>query len=286
MIRTTQRSARSPQPREDNGKSLQVDEQVIELISIEAIGVDPAFNPRQRSLDIDQLAASIREYGLLQPLVVRRDPTNSARYQLVAGHRRLAAIKLLLEETQTPKWRRVPATVRGEDSDQAYVLALVENLQREDLSPREESEALARLVRERNWTTVQVAAAIKRSQSYVSKRLRVYEDKSLRNLILRQQLAPTVAEELLVAEPDRRLKLAKQAVAQGWDQKRARAEVRGYTAAFHPQLRQQIHGLREFVTHSTLSVGERELLHQFAQFVLTTVPTPEGGRTSSAAAKS
>ncbi len=68
------------------------------------------------------------------------------------------------------------------------MLALVENLQREDLSPREESQALARLVRKRNWTTVQVADAIKRSRSYVSKRLRVYEDKSLRKTCAVEQV--------------------------------------------------------------------------------------------------
>jgi ParB family chromosome partitioning protein len=95
----------------------------------------------------------------------------------------------------------VPVVVREEDSDQAYLLMLVENLQREDLSPREEAELLGRLMRERRWTTRQVAAATHRSQPYVSWRLRVYEDRILRPLVLDNRLPVSTAEELLAADP-------------------------------------------------------------------------------------
>ena len=254
--------------------TIPVDQPVLELIEIEAIEVDPTLNPRRGLPDVDELAASIQAHGLLQPVVVRRDPGQRGRYLLVAGHRRLAALKLLAK-ADPGHWARVPATVRGEDGDDAYVLTLVENLQRDDLSPREESEALARLVRERKWTTRQVAAAIKRSQGFVSKRLRVYEDRSLRPLILRDQIPTTVAEELLAAAPEQRPRLARQAAAEKWDQRRARAEVRGYAAPFHPRLREHVASLRELVTHSTLSLGERELLEEFAHFVLNSLPAAE-----------
>jgi ParB family transcriptional regulator, chromosome partitioning protein len=115
---------------------------------------------------VDELAASMREHGLMQPVGVRQ---LSDSYELIAGHRRLEAVKLL-------GWSEIAAIVREETADQAYILTLVENLQREDLSPREEAAALELLVRERGWTTRQVGEAIKRSHIYVSRRLRVFED--------------------------------------------------------------------------------------------------------------
>src|SRR5262245_61363047 len=101
-------------------------------IALHAIDVDPTANPRRTLSQIAELAESIRTHGLLQPLVVRTDPAAPGRYTLIAGHRRLAALKLLAEEDHA--WSRVPATVRSEGGDEAYVLTLVENLQRDDLS--------------------------------------------------------------------------------------------------------------------------------------------------------
>ena len=239
---------------------------VLETIDISSISVEQSTNPRRRLRDIDELAASIRDHGLLQPLVVRRDKKGT--YALIAGHRRLAALQRLAEESGSDAWSLVPVVIREEDPDQAYVLTLVENLQRDDLTAAEESDALGRLVRERRWTTRQIAVAIQRSQTHVSRRLRVYEDKALRPLVLNQQLLVSVAEELLAAAPDSRAALAKQAVREEWDQKRARAEARGYTAAFHPALRRQIHDLRELVTNASLSVGEQSQLRELAEFVL------------------
>jgi ParB/RepB/Spo0J family partition protein len=251
----------------------------VELVSIEAIDVDVSVNPCRRSLEVSELAASIRDHGLLQPIVVRPDPARPGRYQLVAGHRRLAALKLLATDGLA-RWTHVPAVVRAEDGVDTYVLTLVENLQRDDLSPREEAEVLERLVRQRRWTTRQVAAAVKRSQAYISKRLRAYEDRSLRPLIMHGQIPRTVAEELLAVAPEQRSRVAKQAAAEHWDQRRARAEARGYTAPFHPRLRENVASLRELMAHATLSLGERELLHEFARFVLEALTTPEPGATA------
>jgi ParB family transcriptional regulator, chromosome partitioning protein len=243
-------------------------------IALGAIDVDPALNARRSLTRVPELADSIRAHGLLQPLVVRADPGVPGRYLLVAGHRRLAALKLLVAEDSA--WSQVPATVRSDGDEDTYVLTLVENLQRDDLSPREESEALARLIRQRGWTTRQVAASIKRSQAYVSKRLRVYEDRSLRALILHDRIAPTVAEELLGVNPERRVQLARRAAAERWDQRRARAEVRGYGAAFHPELRQHVAALRTLMANASLSVGERDLLQEVARQILATFSDPVG----------
>jgi ParB family chromosome partitioning protein len=176
-----------------------------------------ARNPRTHVDNIDELAASLKVHGLLQPVVVRRrGPT----YELIAGHRRLEAAKLL-------GWPEIPAVVHDETDDQAYILTLVENLQREDLSPKEEAAALEVLVRERGWSTRQVGEAIKRSPMYVSRRLRVFDDPVLAPLVLREGLAVSTAEELLRAsDREVRQQLANEAATERWTPADARGAVK------------------------------------------------------------
>src|SRR5262245_27733756 len=95
------------------------------VIDIPVDQVDPSpRNPRRGLAQVRDLADSIREHGLLQPVVARRHPTCDDRYQLIAGHRRLAAVRSL-------GWTSVPAVVRRADADEAFLLTLVENLQRQ-----------------------------------------------------------------------------------------------------------------------------------------------------------
>jgi ParB family chromosome partitioning protein len=117
--------------------------------------------------------------------------------------------------------------VRDEpDNGQAYLLQLTANLQREDLSPREESAALEVLVREWGWSTYQVGDAIKRSHAYVSRRLRVFEDPALSALVGSDKLPVSTAEELLrVPDVQDRKALARQAVREGWGRTQTRAAV-------------------------------------------------------------
>jgi ParB family chromosome partitioning protein len=192
-----------------------VDDRLVHAIPLESVSPSPR-NPRQRLDGIDELAASLTAHGLLQPIVVRRC---SSGYQLVAGHRRYEAARHL-------GWVEIPAVIRDESDEQAYILTLVENLQREDLSPKEEASALEVLVRERGWTTRQVGEAIKRSPMYVSRRLRVFDDPVLAPLVLRNGLAVSTAEELLRAvSADARQRLATAAAAENWTPAIARREV-------------------------------------------------------------
>jgi ParB family chromosome partitioning protein len=184
-------------------------------ISIDTIG-SSARNPRHQLRGIDDLAASLEAYGLLQPVVVRRVDQG---HELIAGHRRLAAALRL-------GWTQIAAVVRHEEADDAYLLTLTENLQREDLTPSEEAAALEVLVRERGWSTRQVGTAIKRSHAYVSRRLRVFEDVVLAPLVLRNELALSTAEELLgVSDAARRKELAERAVREGWERPHVRAAL-------------------------------------------------------------
>jgi ParB family chromosome partitioning protein len=192
-----------------------VDDRPSDYVAIDQVRVSPR-NPRHAVEGLDELAASLQEYGLLQPVVVRR--VNGV-YELIAGHRRLAAARRL-------GWQQIAAVVRDETDDQAYLLTLTENLQRDDLTPKEEAAALEVLVRERGWTTRQVGEAIKRSHIYVSRRLRVFEDPVLAPLVLEHKLSVSSAEELLrIPDEETRRELAFRAVEANWSWAEARRAI-------------------------------------------------------------
>lgn len=216
-----------------------VDDRLVHLVPLSAVR-SSGRNPRQHVDGIDELAASLRAHGLLQPIVVRR---HGAEYELIAGHRRFEAARSL-------EWIEIAAVVRDESDEQAYILTLVENLQREDLSPKEEAAALEVLVRERGWSTRQVAEAIKRSAMHVSKRLRVFDDQALATPVLANQLTVSAAEELLRIPDGERAQLVDQAVAERWGKAEARQAVVRCKAALHqgppaPRLASRIRALTE-----------------------------------------
>ena len=189
---------------------------LVEHVPIDLIEL-PARPTRRFLGDVASLAESMRDFGLQQPISVRAE---GERYLLTSGLRRLNAARLL-------GWQTIPAFVRNVGADDAYVLDLIENLQREDLLPEEEADALGELIRTRGWTLQQVAATIKRSVGYVSKRVRVFENPLLREAISRRGLPVSTAEELLAAEEGHRAQLVERALAERWDQVRARDVLHG-----------------------------------------------------------
>jgi ParB family chromosome partitioning protein len=122
-------------------------------------------NPR-RTFDeaaLEELAASLRHQGVLQPILVRKDPRG---YRIIAGERRWRA-------AQKAGLKDIPAIVREATDAEAYELALVENIQRADLNPLEEAEAYRRLVEERKLTQEQVAERVGKDRSTVANALRL-----------------------------------------------------------------------------------------------------------------
>jgi ParB family transcriptional regulator, chromosome partitioning protein len=111
-----------------------------------------------------ELADSIKEQGVMQPILVR--PVDGGRFEIIAGERRWRA-------AQRAGLREIPALVKSVDDNNALALALIENIQREDLNPLEEARGLARLVDEFGLTHDAVAKAVGRSRSAVSNLLRL-----------------------------------------------------------------------------------------------------------------
>ncbi len=128
----------------------------------------PRIDIRQDTLE--DLAASIRAQGVVQPIIARPigKDGNVQRYEIVAGERRWRAAQMVGLET-------IPAIVRDVPDEAAIAMALIENIQREDLNPLEESRALDRLIREFDLTHAEAAKAVGRSRAAVSNLLRLQE---------------------------------------------------------------------------------------------------------------
>jgi ParB family chromosome partitioning protein len=142
---------------------------------------DPG-QPRKRfaEAEIAALAATMRERGQLQPILLRRDPAHRGDWVIVAGERRWRAARL-------NGWDTILAIEHDGDAD---VAALLENLQRVDLTPLEEARGLQRLIEGKGWTQGRAAEAIGQSKAEVSATLRILS------------LPPAVLDEVLTSEPD------------------------------------------------------------------------------------
>ena len=178
------------------------------------------FQPRQ-AMDperLSELAASIKAQGVIQPIVVR--PIGGARFEIIAGERRWRA-------AQQAGLGEIPALVR-EVPDQAVVaMALIENIQREELTPLEEAQALHRLIAEFKYTHQQTADALGRSRASVSNLLRLLDlAPAIKELLEQHQLDMGHARALLTLDPALALKLAKQAAEDGWSVRELEAAAR------------------------------------------------------------
>ena len=153
-------------------KGLAVDKETMEVTMVKVADVRP--NPRQPRLDFSEeslveLAASIKEQGVLQPIMVRpASPGPEHGYELVAGERRLRACKLAGLDT-------VPAVVREIDDQQSLALALIENLQRENLNALEEAKGLDQLQHTFGLSQEALAQKMGRSRSAVANSLRLLQ---------------------------------------------------------------------------------------------------------------
>ena len=151
----------------DNSINFDVEEQV-NLISLKKIHlanlqVRKKFN--QESLE--QLSKSIKNNGLVQPIILRKSKKNDD-FELIAGERRLRAARIL-------KLDKIPSIVINVDDKKAFEIGLIENLQRDDLSPVEEAEGYKRLINEFSYTQEQLSEVVSKSRSHIANLLRILQ---------------------------------------------------------------------------------------------------------------
>jgi ParB family chromosome partitioning protein len=165
-------------------------------------------NPEQPRLAFDEatleeLAASIREHGVLQPILVR--PLDDGRYQLIAGERRWRASKIAGRVT-------IPALVEDIDDETALEISIIENLQREDISPLDEAAMYDRMIRDHGYSIRKLAEKLGKDKGYLENRLRLADAPAeVRELVsLRKDTLSHAYELMKVQDPKKRRRLADQ----------------------------------------------------------------------------
>ncbi|MCQ4265224.1 chromosome partitioning protein ParB [Stutzerimonas stutzeri] len=178
------------------------------------------YQPR-RDMDpqaLEELAQSIKNHGVMQPIVVR--PISGGRYEIIAGERRWRAC-------QQAGLERVPSLVREVPDETAIAMALIENIQREDLNPIEEAVALQRLQQEFQLTQQQVADAVGKSRVSVSNLLRLIAlPEEIKTLLSHGDLEMGHARALLGLPADQQVEGARHVVARGLTVRQTEAFVR------------------------------------------------------------
>lgn len=178
------------------------------------------FQPR-RDMDptaLQELADSIRQQGVMQPVVVR--PIAEGRYELIAGERRWRA-------TQMAELDSIPAIIRDVSDEAAIAMALIENIQRENLNPIEEAFALQRLQEEFGLTQAQVAEAVGKSRTTITNLLRLIGlTEDVRLMLEHGDLEMGHGRAMLTLSPEQQMQVAKQVVAKSLSVRQTEALVR------------------------------------------------------------
>jgi ParB family chromosome partitioning protein len=169
---------------------------------------------------LEELAESIKAQGVLQPIVIR--PISSDRYEIIAGERRWRAAQLAGLDT-------IPAVIRDVTDEAAIAMALIENIQREDLNPIEEAVALKRLQDEFELTHQQVADAVGKSRTSVTNLLRLIAlDSEVKKLLENGDIEMGHARSVLSLQPLQQREIAQQVVAKGLSVRQTEAIVRSF----------------------------------------------------------
>jgi ParB family chromosome partitioning protein len=236
-----------------------------ELVRLPVGSIRPNRRQPRRRFDtesVSELADSIRVQGVVQPVLVRADPAGG--YELIAGERRWRAARAAGLAT-------IPALLREVEDRDALLLALVENVAREDLSPIEEARAYAALMDEFELSLGEVAERVGRSKPSVSNRLRLLElPEDVLSLVERGQLTEGHARAVLsVPDHERRRQLARRIVRHGLSVRAAERAARwagarttargGAPAPVDPALAGRARSVLERLTGAEARVGARSL---------------------------
>lgn len=200
------------------------------LLEIDIKRIDPnPHQPRQRMEPgkLQELARSLQQDGVMQPVVVRK---TGSRYQLIAGERRWRAARIA-------GLTRVPAVIREVEDDRLLELALIENVQREDLNAIEEAGAYKRLVTDLGLSQEQVADRVGKDRSTVANLLRLLRlPEPVRNAIAKRELSSGHARPLLaIPDVNAQVDIAREIIEKGLSVRDVERLVKDYTKAKKPE---------------------------------------------------
>lgn len=201
-----------------------VEETVNEAEKVVHIAIDNIvpnrFQPRTifDEEKIEELARTIQTHGVIQPIVVRQ--TASTQYEIIAGERRFRAMKKL-------QWRDVPAIVRVMNDKETASVALIENLQREELTAIEEAVAYQKLLELHELTQEALAQRLGKGQSTIANKLRLLKlPQAVQDAILERQITERHARAIITAkEEELQLMLLEQTITQGWNVRQLEEQV-------------------------------------------------------------
>ena len=200
-------------------QAVKVDRKELQHLPVDLI--QRGKNQPRRDMDpqaLEELAHSIRAHGVMQPIVVR--PIDDERYEIIAGERRWRAAQQAGLDT-------IPAMVRVLPDEAAIAMALIENIQREDLNPLEEAMALQRLQQEFELTQQQVADAVGKSRVTIANLLRLISlPEAIKTMLAHGDLEMGHARALLGLGEDRQVEGARHVVARGLTVRQTEALVR------------------------------------------------------------
>lgn len=209
------------------------DEEVPKNKQIQDIELDKIvpnrYQPRREFSDdsIKELAETLDKDGLLQPIVVREDGED--QYEIIAGERRYRAAKSL-------NWETIPAIVNNMNDDQAASLALIENLQREDLNPIDEAKAYTNLMKLNDLTQTALAKDMGKSQSYVANKLRLLKlDDDVQKALVEGKITARHGRALLNLSDDDQERVLKEIEDKGLNVKQTEEIAKDVDAYFNPK---------------------------------------------------
>jgi len=216
----------------------------VKVIPVDRIEPNPE-NPRLSfdTITLDELAASIREHGVLQPILVR--PVGENHFQVVAGERRWRASIIAGHAT-------IPALVEDIDDDTALEISIIENLQREDISPLDEAAMYDRMIRDHGYSIRKLAEKLGKDKGYLENRLRLADaPDEVRELVsLRKDTLSHAYELMKVQDPKKRRKLAEQVARNELSLVKLRERIEGRPA------RQPVEGTPEEDTVAVAAPAE------------------------------
>jgi ParB family chromosome partitioning protein len=192
------------------------------VIPVDRISPNPSQPRRNFTEDaLQELAASIRQKGIIQPLILRRDPRDADRFEIVAGERRWRA-------AQRAKLHEVPAIVRDLDDTEVLEIAIIENIQRADLNAIEEAAGYRQLMDRFGHTQEKLAEALGKSRSHIANLLRLLTlPETVLEMVREGKLSAGHARALVTAHDP--IGLAQQVVKKGLSVRQAEALARGET---------------------------------------------------------